>query len=152
MRAMPRTAYQLLDGCVRVVGVLLLVAVIASFVTSTPLPERLLSPGGALPFWISALLAALFGLSLVLGPSIHRGYRDVARILAVLLAVACLADGLTYFRHIAAGRVHATLPIPLSLLLGLLLLFWASARPRQRRMSVKGEDALWMKIADQAHP
>ena len=151
MRAMPKAAYQLLDGCVRVIGTLLLVAVIAGRLSSMSISERLVSPGGALPHWVPATLAALFGLLLLVGPSIHRGYRDVTRFIAVLLAVTCLADGLTFYRQLAAGKLEASLPIPLSLLLGVLLLVWASSRPRLRRQAVRGDDALWMKIADQAH-
>ncbi|MDJ0976550.1 MAG: YdcF family protein [Planctomycetota bacterium] len=103
--------------------------------------------GGALPPLAATLLAAAFSVAVLVGRRMHpRGLR-VARGIALLLAVACLADAIVFFTLVARGAIESALPVPLSLLVGLLLLVWAlTARPPERQVA-PNRRMLWHQVA-----
>lgn len=89
---------------------------------------------GALPPTAATLLAGAFSVAVLLLRPAHARGLAVARVLALLLAIGCFADAIVFFALLARGTIASTLPVPLSLPLGALLLLWGvTARPRERR-------------------
>ena len=59
------------------------------------------------------------------------GFRRPARIVAGIVGVVCLRDAAAYYWLLASGIITSAFPVPLSLLLGVLLVLWAAHRPEQ---------------------
>jgi len=108
---------------------------------------------GVLPAWLVQILVVTFasGVLLLHRPSatIHR----ILRSLGLLLGLACLTDAVAFYRLLGQGRITSALPVPLSLLLGLLLLVWAllpSRRPRAPH--ARSRRALLLRVLAQGAP
>jgi len=108
--------------------------------------------GGAVPRPIVTALVLVFALGVLLGRR-RPVVLFAARAVAVLLAVACLADAIAFFRLLARDAIQSSLPVPLSLGLAALLLTWAllatggtaAAGGRTRR-------ALWIRVMQHGAP
>ena len=109
--------------------------------------------GGVLPVWLVQGLVACFSSGVLAGRRLPARAASVLRVLGVLLAVACLADAIGYYRLLAEGRLATALPVPLSLLLALLLLLWALGRPLPPIPRTAGSRrALWVRVLDTTAP
>lgn len=108
--------------------------------------------GGALPPHVTTPLAAAFSIAVLAGRRVHRHGLRVARVLAAAVAACCLADAFVYFALLRRGTIQTSMPVPLSLLLGLLLLLWAlAARPPEPRATANRR-MLWHQIAGGTMP
>lgn len=108
---------------------------------------------GVVPAPVVTALVLLFALGVLFLARRHRTAALATRYLAVLLALACLADALGFYRLLAAGRIGSSWPLPLSLLLGLLLLAWAAwGRMRVPMQAGRTRRALWIRVMDHGAP
>ena len=84
------------------------------------------------PPWLVQALVLAFALGVLLARRLAPAPTLVVRGLALLLALACFADAYAYYRLLVAGAIASSLPVPLSLAVGLLLVAWVAARGRRQ--------------------
>jgi len=60
----------------------------------------------------------------------RRGVRLPIRVVVGVVGVICLRDAAAYYWLLASGIITSAFPVPLSLLLGVLLMWWAAYRPK----------------------
>jgi vancomycin permeability regulator SanA len=108
---------------------------------------------GAVPTPILTALILLFAVGVLVLPGRKPAVDLATRYLAGMLAIACLADAISFYRLLAIGQVRSSLPLPLSLGLAVLLLLWAL---RRRDVGTAGEPstrrALWIRVMDHSTP
>ncbi len=106
-----------------------------------------------LPAWLVQALVLAFALGVLLFQRIHPAIAVGVRVVTMLLALACLADALGYYRLLADGHITSAFPVPLSLALGLILLVWALPGRRRHFVSEsRTRRALWIRVLDQGAP
>jgi len=109
--------------------------------------------GGALPAGLVHTLAILFAVGVLFLRARHPMLAFLVRGVALLLAVACLADAFVFYRLLASGRINSSIPLPLSLVVAILLLGWAvTARPAPLHGEGGTRRALWIRVLDQTAP
>jgi len=72
---------------------------------------------------------------------LKQGFRLPARIVAGIVGIICLRDAAAYYGLLASGIIISAFPVPLSLLLGALLVLWAAHRPKD-----EPKPGLWPKL------
>ena len=108
---------------------------------------------GAVPGPVVTALVFCFAVSVLFLQKRHPAIALATRYLAGLLAIACLADAIAYYRLLAAGRITSSVPLPLSLLLAGLLLTWAITRRADGFSSESStRRALWIRVMDHSAP
>ncbi len=141
------------DACVRTLAVFALANLLLGLFSPNWDVNHLWIQAGVLPGWLVQALVVAFALSVLLVRRAHPLARLGVRGLAILLAGACLADAFGYYRLLADGRIASSFPVPLSLVLGLLVLVWALL-PRRRHVASRSRTrrALWIRVLDQSAP
>ena len=153
MRTFSASVGALTDAFVRALALFALINILAGLVAPKLDANWLWVQGGALPSVAVTLLVAAFALNTLVVRYLHPVGRRLARPLGILLAVACTADAVAYYRLLAAGRIHTRLPIPLTLLIALLLLMWVATRAGERpSFRSQSRRALWIRVGSQAMP
>lgn len=142
----------LLEVGVRVLALFALLNVVLGLLSERWDANWLWIQGGAVPRPVVTALVLVFALGVLFGrrrPSVHFATRTIA----VLLAIACLADAISFFRLLARGQIHSSLPVPLSLALGGLLLGWAlfGAAGADTRGG-RTRRALWIRVMQHGAP
>lgn len=153
MQRLKPAALALLDSAVRALALFALVNLALGVFSSRWDANWLWLQGGSLPEPVVTTLVLLFVVGVLLAPRRHAAAVLGTRFVAVLLAVACLADTLTFFRLLASGQLQSSLAFPLSLVHAVLLLAWAvcgptaalAPRSRTRR-------ALWIRVMGSGAP
>ncbi len=141
------SSHALLDIVVTVLavfaGVNVLLGIVAPALDGTWLWLR----GGALPPLVVTFLAAAFSAAVLIGRRLHPQGLRTARGLAAALAVCCLADAFVFLALVRRGAIETTLPIPLSLLFGVLLLLWSLTARSSTQRGPANRRMLWHHVA-----
>ena len=114
---------------------------------------RLWAQTDTVPTLVLLAVSVAFSVCVLVGPRLWAaGYR-AARPLAVVLAIACVADAMVWLRLVGGGRVQSAFPVPIGLLTGALLLVWLhTARATPIPASVRTQRDMWNKVLDRAYP
>lgn len=125
----------------------------ASFFVEGSRATRLWAQTDTVPAPLVVLLSVSFSVCVLMGPKIWAAGFRAARPLAIALAVTCMADAMVWLRLVGSGRIQATVPIPVGLLTGALLLIWAhTARPVRVPIAARTQRDMWNKVLDRAYP
>lgn len=117
-------------------------------------PTRLWRQTDTVPQIVVLALSLAFAVCVLPGPRLWAaGYR-AARPLAVILAVACVADAMVWLRLVGSGRIQVELALPIGLLTAALLLVFAhTARVVPIPAAVRTQRDMWNKVLDRrAYP
>lgn len=106
-----------------------------------------------LPAWVVQTLVITFAVGVLVLSRVHPAAKIGTRIVGVLLGLACLTDAVGYYRLLADGRITSAFPVPLSLVLGFVLLVWGlSGRRRRFSSTSRTRRALWISVLEHSAP
>jgi len=153
MQRLKPAALALLDAAVRALALFALVNLVLGAFSSQWDANRLWIQGGGLPEPVVSALVLLFVVGVLLARRRHPAAALGTRFIAVLLAVACLADALAFYRLLASGQIQSSFAVPLSLVHAALLSAWAVCRPAAALASrSRTRRALWIRVLDSGAP
>jgi uncharacterized membrane protein YhaH (DUF805 family) len=151
MRKIKAFLHALLDPCVRLLAAFAVVSFVMGLMSSKWDATAFWTTGHVLPAWLVVALVLLFAAVVLVARRLHAAGEFAARGAAVLLAAACLADGIAYYRLLDQGRLDSAFAFPPTLAVAALLLLWvvtAGAEPYSSPSRTRR--ALWLRVVNRA--